>query len=416
LVLLLVAILHLSEVDGSMSAPLASDEERATIFNKWIADNYETKLYLEVRPTPGMRFGAFALRDIKMGRVYSSTPPQLLMGREALQRSDRTTYLQLDINGALLLFLLYEKNKGPDSFWFPYIQLLPTMNDYQHLPSYWPDADLKKGLSGTVCYQNVVGARHGEQKEYEKLKSFLEKHDRVALEYFDWDNFKWARTVRDSRTIWLEGKERQFVPMLDMINCKHHEDPSKIHLTRYGPKKSADTVALWNFKRGEQIWENYGQNNLMYYQFHGFTIQDNVYDCYDLNLESLYYYVDRWARRNGRHFRQVHFCISVRKGIPPDVMNFFAAVAADRANRNELDELDGIRGFEKHLKEKLQGLRLGKTTKWEATKDWIPTVSVDGWMAAREYRRSETRMVKELLRWARDRRLALKAQAEDDEL
>ena len=34
-----------------------------------------------------------------------------------------------------------------------------------------------------------------------------------------WDLFLWASTVLDSRTIWIEGRKRSFLPMLDMVCC-----------------------------------------------------------------------------------------------------------------------------------------------------------------------------------------------------
>ncbi len=39
----------------------------------------------------------------------------------------------------------------------------------------------------------------------------------------------------------------------------------------------------WNFREGEQIYENYGQPNHIYFQYHGFTLTEedfgNSYDC-----------------------------------------------------------------------------------------------------------------------------------------
>eukprot|EP00667_Euglena_gracilis_P008785 EG_transcript_8903 len=328
-----------------------ADAAKAALFNQWMAEHYESPLYLEVQAVPGMRFGAFAKEDIAVGQVYSSTPAKLLINRDAIKRSDKTGYLKAGLDGALLLFLLAEKAKGEASFWHPYINLLPTVEDYQALPSYWPEDELTAALNNTVCHQKVMAGKADEQNEYTRLREFLEQADPTAVPTFTFEAFKWARTVRDSRTIWLQGRDRQFVPMLDMVNCKHHRDKNKVHRTTYGPKGSADTPALWNFKAGKQVFENYGQTNLFYYQFHGFSIANNAYDCYNFDLSHHAAAVTAWGSRNGRHFEKFEFCLSPGQEIPIDLLAIFAAQTAIKKDRGVMKDRDAIKGFEKYLKD-----------------------------------------------------------------
>lgn len=51
----------------------------------------------------------------------------------------------------------------------------------------------------------------------------------MGVHHFPW---VWDQTRRWS------GFDRQFVPMLDMVNCKHHRDKNKVHRTTYGPTQS----------------------------------------------------------------------------------------------------------------------------------------------------------------------------------
>jgi len=35
----------------------------------------------------------------------------------------------------------------------------------------------------------------------------------------------------------------------------------------------------WHFDTGDQVFENYGQPNHIYYLYHGFTLANNTHDC-----------------------------------------------------------------------------------------------------------------------------------------
>lgn len=74
--------------------------------------------------------------------------------------------------------------------------------------------------------------------------------------------------------------QRHLVPLLDLINCKEGPDPKRIHSTDWDRNtQSAVTRAGWHFPAGEQVWENYGQPNHIYFMYHGFVLDENVHDC-----------------------------------------------------------------------------------------------------------------------------------------
>lgn len=41
----------------------------------------------------------------------------------------------------------------------------------------------------------------------------------------------------------------------------------------------AETRAAWNFAVGSQLFENYGQPNHIYFEYHGFALEPNSHDC-----------------------------------------------------------------------------------------------------------------------------------------
>jgi len=98
-----------------------------------------------------------------------------------------------------------------------------------------------------------------------------------------WDLFLWASTVLDSRTIWIEGRKRSFLPMLDMVNNQNH--PSKVHRTSFDARReNTVTHAIWGTSKGEQLFENYGSTNYHNLLYHGFILPVNDYDSAQLRL------------------------------------------------------------------------------------------------------------------------------------
>ena len=72
------------------------------------------------------------------------------------------------------------------------------------------------------------------------------------------------------------------MPLLDLVNCLDSDDevePHKTELKRY----NAVTNATAFYKKGEQLFENYGQPNYIYFMHHGFVLQENRYDCAPFN-------------------------------------------------------------------------------------------------------------------------------------
>jgi hypothetical protein len=44
-------------------------------------------------------------------------------------------------------------------------------------------------------------------------------------------------------------------------------------------QKNAETKAPWSFAKNEQVFENYGQPNHIYFMYHGFILDENSHDC-----------------------------------------------------------------------------------------------------------------------------------------
>ena len=86
----------------------------------------------------------------------------------------------------------------------------------------------------------------------------------------------------ECRSIWWEGK-RHLVPLLDLVNCLQLRNENGTinapHQTLQDSAGNAVTKATASFKKGDQVVENYGQPNYIYFMYHGFVLENNTHDC-----------------------------------------------------------------------------------------------------------------------------------------
>ena len=276
-------------------------------FNDWFEANSDTPTKIEVAEIPGFRLGTIAKVDIAAEELYLDIPWSLLINEDSIAASDAGKKFKLlhekyklDVTQTLLFFLLHERYRpegSAPSFWKPFIDILPASFN---LPLYWPDADLAR-LDGTGVASAVRKLRSERRASFEKYRAVVEDNpsDPEASSWgglfagsifsaelraaFDFELYDWAHSVLDSRTIWIDGRHRCFVPMLDMVNCRDH--PTRKHFTsRNRATGRTNTKAIWSARAGEQVFENYATSNFDNLAYHGFVLEQNSFDKVPLAL------------------------------------------------------------------------------------------------------------------------------------
>lgn len=276
------------------------EDEKFSVFHKWFADGCEMDNVtrdacsaIEVKPIPGYRLGTVAKRNIIPEEIYLKVPVKLIIDAEkAYDNADIGPFLKSleakfkrrDEFHELLFFLLQEtfitKEK---SFFWPYLQLLPTVSELD-IPLFWTPEERKDRLSPSHILPD--------SEEYaSRILRFYQSGLRVDLiasffpkDVLTYENYAWAHAILDSRAIWWNGK-RHLVPVLDMVNCGQGGGGERVHSTVLDATgKYAITKAAWAFPSGSQVLEDYGQPNHIYYMYHGFSIPNNTYNCVYLDL------------------------------------------------------------------------------------------------------------------------------------
>ncbi len=312
----------------SASQNLAST---VSAFNSWI-DSFNPPV-VKIKAAvvgDGMRLGVVATSDINAEEVYLSLPPQAIMSASTAQMSGlkpafddlSKRFPRGDAYHELLFHLMYEAFVlGQNSTWAPYLATLPTSEE-MGFPLFYSDHQLEQ-LQGMTIVSGIQQNREQIRNKFMGVKKAVFDHypdiftpevrkqalcghavrDHIHLQAFNWPHYLWAAAILDSRSIWWSN-QRHLVPLLgacasstgavsqlqwyfyfcaDLINCQQGPDPSRVHGTRMNPEGThAITKAGWEFKAGEQLWENYGQPNHIYFAYHGFTMQPNAHDCAEI--------------------------------------------------------------------------------------------------------------------------------------
>eukprot|EP00953_Heterococcus_sp_UTEX-ZZ885_P006098 3760-Heterococcus_DN1.PRE.1 len=270
--------------DGVVAEPEVKEDlqTRVDAFNEWVQTAVNcTVNKLKVAMVDGaFRTGAIATKTIEAEEPYLGIPTAAVINRDSayshnvlqpvLERlkADLHASVWQDHNDPVLLQLIYERFVArKESFFWPYLALLPELDEYSN-PLMYTDAEIEL-LRGSDMYTSAQRYRGTTLAQWNSK----------------WAKFMWATAVMDTRSIWWSG-QRHIVPLLDTINCAQGPEGSRVHATKVITPDAAEptkqvsvTTAAWAFQAGEQVFEDYGQPNHVYFLYHGFMIPGNKHDC-----------------------------------------------------------------------------------------------------------------------------------------
>ena len=284
------------EFVGLFDDNVTSLEAKLSLFNDWFMHAPLQACKIKAVALPLVRIGTIATADIKTDEKYLSVPQSIILDEytalsdeyfRPLLRALRTAYKNQDDLHELMFFLLHERLvRHKNSKFWPYLRLLPTPRELD-VPTTWSFQEIHSRLRPSFLALAVETQKNVTANTFKGISTVKEVKNFFPPGFLSFENYQWASVIMDSRSIWWGGK-RHLVPMLDFINCMEGPDPTKVHSTLLqesmlsGFSESyAVTKAGWAFKEGEQLFENYGQPNHIYFTYHGFSLKDgaNSHDC-----------------------------------------------------------------------------------------------------------------------------------------
>ena len=289
---------------GAWNDDEVSTEVKLDLFNKWYnqaSDKVEAVTKIKAALIPGYRIGTIATETIHNTTVYLEVPQEVILDSEAalspnsgvrkLIATLRKKYQRADGFMELLFYLIHERLiKRENSEYWPYLRLLPSPSDQVDSPTAWNLdnlhlSELKKYDSSITS--SITAYIERQKRNYNSIMNVPEVKEffQAIPGLLTFEHFKWAASILDSRSIWWNG-QRHLVPMLDFVNCQEGPDPNCVHSTSLDSTQTkAITKSCWEFEEGSQVFENYGQANHIYFQYHGFALKENTHNCVNIDID-----------------------------------------------------------------------------------------------------------------------------------
>ncbi|KAH3665888.1 hypothetical protein OGAPHI_004077 [Ogataea philodendri] len=211
---------------------------------------------------------------------------------------DLTKTLKLSSFQLVSLYLVLESHR-PESFWKPFIDVLPNLNDFDSVPLLWivesdPVFDLLP-----LAIKNHAKAQHDKfLQDYEVVQTFLAEYITDAQIMVPLKEFLWAWLCCNSRCLYMELPEildKQLednftlVPFVDFINHSL-DDQTQVSLSPVSGFQV--TIGEHAYSPEDQIFFSYGAHNDDFLLCeYGFMLEEgkNIWNTADLTpyVESL---------------------------------------------------------------------------------------------------------------------------------
>nr|XP_021201545.2 actin-histidine N-methyltransferase [Helicoverpa armigera] len=256
---------------------------------KWLSGNEVQLDGIEISEFEGYELGLKSTKEFKEGSLILTVPSKVMMTEQNAKESELASFITVDPllqnmpNITLALFLLLEKN-NPESFWKPYIDILPEKYSTILYFSLEELAELKP----SPVFESALKLYRSIARQYAYFYNKIHTLDLPVLkklqDIFTFDSYRWAVSTVMTRqnNIQLAGNDvTAFIPLWDMCNHEH----GKITTDFNKDLNQGECFALRDFKAGEQIFIFYGARpNADLFLHNGFVYPKNQHDSLSLTL------------------------------------------------------------------------------------------------------------------------------------
>lgn len=217
--------------------------------------------------------GVHARRRLNEGECILEVPLPLIMTSDVAKASEiglkiKESGCQLRSSHSWLAALLLQEKYKPDSFWKPYINILPV--HYRNMPIFFDDDELK-WLKGSFTLKMISDRKISLKLEYDNICKYVP--DFKQYHYLD---FFWARLAVITRIFGFKVDGRKtdgLVAMADMLN---HKRPNETSWTFDESKRAFTITTTKRLLKGAQIFDSYGRKcNSRYFVNYGFSLDFN---------------------------------------------------------------------------------------------------------------------------------------------
>lgn len=231
--------------------------------------------------------GLIAIKSINQGESLFEVPEPMVITKKRVVDFVPDLPENVDDYVAIAIFLIQERSLGKDSFWDPYIDILPKENNL--IPLFlWSDEELVL-LQGSPSVSAARSLQSKLKLEYETTVQTVFENDRERFseDVFTFDAWKWAFGILFSRAIMLQQEGCiALVPYADLINhscfCSTFIDMQTEIISR---KKHVVLYTDRGYNTMDQVYVSYGpKSNSELLLLYGFLIDRNPYDSVEISV------------------------------------------------------------------------------------------------------------------------------------
>ncbi|KAI1317600.1 hypothetical protein EDD11_008170 [Mortierella claussenii] len=232
---------------------------KQTRFISWLTENKAVFPKLDFCEDGDGCGSVYCSEDIASDEVFASIPFSPLVLTDALARKQLPSSVEsLDGRTVLLLFVIQQRLLNEQSFFHPYLDMIP---ERIHNALEFDDQDLEH-LKGTNAFLTVKELKAKLACKYEEVLQVVGE-DLKPEDGYTWERYLWAETVIASRAFpavlfggGIEG-EIVLIPLADSLNHKSRHKVTWIK-TPQGLEISSSSIA-----QGQQVFNNYGPKGNM---------------------------------------------------------------------------------------------------------------------------------------------------------
>lgn len=259
-------------------ASLMRERKESTQLLQWMQDHGASMPSLYFEHIARDYRGVCCKDEVSTGSLVASIPVHLLITYETAYASPIGQSIQViqeehpEVECSPQVYvaclLLEERSKGAESYWMPYLNMLPT--SYSCMPVNFTDEELSY-LTGSLVLKETYQRREQYQKEYMYLKAFVQEFQKYTLE-----DYIWARLAVLSRIFGITiGQQRTaaLVPIADMLN---HKSPPDTRWTFHDESNSFILESIVPLSVGDQVYDSYGRKSQTDFLLnYGFVPEEN---------------------------------------------------------------------------------------------------------------------------------------------
>eukprot|EP01083_Nonionella_stella_P141743 437319_1 len=264
---------EMRSTEAKMDTHANPEKDKFNIMVNWLLEGGAKfpKLYLKYY-SKDFR-GVHALTRIPEDEVILCVPLSHIMTSDVAKQSNigqkiiKSNVELRSKHSYLACFLLQEKH-DPNSYWKPYIDILPQ--EYRNMPIHFSKEELAH-LTGSFSLQKIRDRIRSLYAEYENICEYV-----PDFKCYTYEEFVWARLVVITRIFGLviDGtKTDGLVPMADMLN---HKRPRETKWTFSDCEGGFIITTLQAMQSGDEVYDSYGRKcNSRFFVNYGFSLENN---------------------------------------------------------------------------------------------------------------------------------------------